>query len=399
MNTLLSLSLAMVVALLLTRVVKLAHLPNVTGYLIAGLIVGPYCLNVVSDQRLEEFKIITTVALGFIAFSIGSEFQLANIKQIGKRAITTTLFEALTAVLFVNISLMIAGFEPPLSLTLGAISAATAPAATLLVVRQYKAKGPVTQTLLPVVALDDAVGLMIYSVSVALAKTFCTDVKITFYNVVVAPVVEILLSLGIGAIIGAVLAFAVRFFKSRANRLCLMLTAIVSGVAVAERFDLSSLLLCMMVGAVFCNMRKDSDTILDGCERWTPPVFMLFFVISGAGLDFSVLKTVGLLGIMYIVFRSLGKYLGAAVGSTVVKAEPNIRKYLGITLLPQAGVAVGMAQMVMSELPMEYAQKIRAVILCATLVYELIGPVLTKMALTSAGEIEKKEKKPKAKAV
>ncbi|HBL41241.1 MAG TPA: cation/H(+) antiporter [Ruminococcaceae bacterium] len=395
MTTLLSLSLAMVIALVLNRLVKLANLPNVTGYLIAGLIVGPFCCDFINTQYLSDFKIITTVALGFIAFSIGSEFQLSSIRHIGKRAITTTMFEALTAVLFVNISLRVAGFDPAISLTLGAISAATAPAATLMVVRQYKASGPVTQTLLPVVALDDAVGLMVYSVSIALAKTFCSDAELTFYTCVVAPIVEIVLSLLIGAVIGGIMTLCMKLFHSRANRLCVMLAAVFLGVAVAEKLDLSALLLCMMIGAVFCNLSKEADKVLDGCERWTPPLFMLFFVISGAGLDFSVLKTVGLLGAMYIIFRSLGKYLGAFIGSTVVKAEPNIRKYLGITLLPQAGVAVGMAQMVMSELPAEYANKIRAVILCATLIYELFGPVMTKIALTKAGEIPPKEKKSK----
>lgn len=387
MSILLSLGLAMAIGLLLTRVVKLFNLPNVTGYLIAGLLVGPYCFNFITDEYLETFKIITTVALGFIAFSIGSEFQIKTLRYVGKNAVIITCFEALTAVLLVNVVLHFAGFPLPISLILGAISAATAPAATLMVVRQYKANGPVTQTLLPVVALDDAVGLMVYSVSVALAKTFCTDAEMTFATVVVAPIVEIVSSLAIGAALGGILTLCMRFFHSRANRLCLMLTVVILGVAISEKLDLSALLLCMMIGAVFCNLNKESEKILDGCERWTPPVFMLFFVISGAGLDFSVLKTVGLLGILYIVFRSIGKYLGAFLGATVVKAEPNIRKYLGITLLPQAGVAVGMAQMVMTELPLEYATKIRTVVLCATLVYELFGPVLTKISLKKAGEI------------
>lgn len=387
MSILLSLGLAMAMGLLFTRVVKLFNLPNVTGYLIAGLLVGPYCFNFITDEYLETFKIITTVALGFIAFSIGSEFQIKTLRYVGKNAVIITCFEALTAVLLVNVVLHFAGFPLPISLILGAISAATAPAATLMVVRQYKANGPVTQTLLPVVALDDAVGLMVYSVSVALAKTFCTDAEMTFATVVVAPIVEIVSSLAIGAVLGGILTLCMRFFHSRANRLCLMLTAVILGVAISEKLDLSALLLCMMIGAVFCNLNKESEKILDGCERWTPPVFMLFFVISGAGLDFSVLKTVGLLGILYIVFRSIGKYLGAFLGATVVKAEPNIRKYLGITLLPQAGVAVGMAQMVMTELPLEYATKIRTVVLCATLVYELFGPVLTKISLKKAGEI------------
>ncbi|MBQ2662456.1 MAG: cation:proton antiporter [Clostridia bacterium] len=392
MTTLLAVAVAMIVGLLLTRVVKLVNLPNVTGYLIAGLLIGPYVLGAVSKEMSEQLGIITTVALGFIAFSIGGEFKLAHIKQIGSKAITITVFQALAAVLLVDVTLFLFGFDLPVVLTLGAIATATAPAATLMVVRQYKAKGEVTSTLLPVVAMDDAIGLMVFSISIAIASSISSGAQMSFVTMVAEPILEIVISLAVGGVIGFLVALSMRFFKSKANRLCICIAAVILGVGLAKRFALSDLLLCMAIGAVFVNMRDDALNVLDVTDSWTPPLFMLFFVVSGAELDLSVLPTVGLLGVLYLVARSLGKYFGAYLGSSVVKASPNIRKYLGITLLPQAGVAIGMAQMAISALP-EHGTQIQAVVLCATLIYELVGPVCTKIALIKAGEIVPPQKK------
>lgn len=390
MNVLLSLSLAMLAGLILTRVAKKFNLPNVTAYLVAGLLVGPFGLKWVAGNNLHDFAIITSLALGFIAFSIGGEFKLSYIEQIGSRAITITIYQALAAVLVVEISLWLLGVELPIVLTLGAIATATAPAATLMVVRQYKAEGPVTKTLLPVVALDDALGLIIFSLSIALAKTLASNATLTVESVVIQPLKEIIFSLLTGSVLGLLLALSMRFFRSRANRISLVITAVVAGVALSEKWALSSLLVCMMIGAILVNFRDDAEKILNLSDQWTPPIFMLFFVISGAELDLSVLPTVGLIGVVYILARSLGKYFGTYFGSTVVKANDNIKKYLGFTLLPQAGVAVGMAQMAMTQLP-QYGKGIRAVVLSATLIYELVGPVITKIALTKAGEIKQQK--------
>lgn len=347
-------------------------------------------LKLVSEQGLADLEVITTIALGFIAFSIGGEFKWSHLKKIGSKCITITLFQALCAVALVDAVLLLAGFDAPLALTLGAIAAATAPAATLLVVRQYKAKGPVTDTLLPVVAMDDAVGLMAFSLSVAVAQSLASGAALGVYSTVVQPLLEILLSLAAGGVLGGVVALAMRFFKSQANRLCISIAAVLTGVALSDLWGLSSLLVCMAVGAVFVNLSGESDAVMEGCERFTPPIYMLFFVLSGAGLDLAVLPTVGLLGVLYLAARSVGKWFGAYMGARMVKADPNIRKYLGITLLPQAGVAIGMAQIAMTALP-QYGAAIRAVVLCATLVYELVGPVATKIALTRAGEIRAAE--------
>lgn len=388
MNTLLALSLAMVLGLLMTRIMKKINLPNVTGYLLAGLIVGPYCLNIFNENNLEGFTIITEAALGFIAFSIGGEFKLSSLKQLGAKIFIITVFEAVGASLLVSVALILLGFNPQLALVLGAIASATAPAATLMVVRQYKASGPVTSTLLPTVAIDDAVCLMLFSILSSVAQTIGKGGEFSVYATFVKPLIEIVGSLVVGFALGLILSLATKFFLSRANRISLVVTAVFLGVGLSQLLGLSSLLLCMSIGAALANFSKVTDAVLDGTERWTPPVFMLFFVISGAQFNFEILKTVGLAGVIYLICRSAGKYFGAMFGCILAKTEKNVRKYLGITLLPQAGVAIGMAQLSLSVVP-EYGEQIRAVILCATLIYELIGPLLTKIVLTKAGEIKK----------
>ena len=390
MQTVLSLAVAMVFGLLLTRPAKLIHLPNVTAYLVAGLLIGPYCLNVFRESDAAATGVLTSIALGFIAFSIGVEFKFSHIKKIGSSSITITLLQACLATLLVDVTLIAFGFPLPLSLTLGAIAAATAPAATLMVVRQYHARGPVTSTLLPVVAMDDAIGLVLFSVSLSVAQAFSGGTGLTVRSMLLEPLAEIFLSLLIGSAIGLLIAVSMRFFHSKTNRLSIAVAAVLAGSAIASIFNLSSLLLCMAIGACLVNIRKDAEAVMEVTDNWTPPLFMLFFVLSGAELDLAVVPTVGLVGILYLIARSIGKYFGSYFGAAIVKANPNIRKYLGITLLPQAGVAIGMAQVALTALP-SFGTKIQAVVLSATLIYELIGPLLTKMALTAAGEIERSE--------
>ena len=397
MTAILAVAIAMMFGLASTRLVKLIHLPNVTGYLIAGLLIGPI-FHIVNDDNLESLNIISTVALGFIAFSIGSEFKLANIKKLGGKIVIITIAQSLTAAILVGLALWIFKAPLPLVFVLAAVATATAPAATLMVVRQYRAHGPVTDTLLPVVAFDDAIGLIVFSVCFALAQTFASGVEITAYTILVLPLCEIVFSLGIGAAIGALLALLMKFFHSRANRLSLMVCATILGVALCEivtnntQFSMSTLLTCMMIGATFCNLRSDSVVILDGCERWTPPLFMLFFVLSGAELKFNVVTTVGIIGAVFIIARSLGKYFGTYFSALATKADTNVRRYLGITLLPQAGVAIGMAQVASTALG-EYGAQVLAVVLTATLFYEIVGPILTKWSLKKAGEIEEEPRK------
>lgn len=389
MTVLLSLSLAMAMGLVFNRIAKHIGLPFVTGYLIAGVLIGPFVLNWYPETLIANSGIITNVALGFIAFAIGGEFRWKDISHIGKKVLIVTLLQALAATLLVDLALLLFQFPAPVAITLGAIATATAPAATLMVVKQYNAKGPVTDMLLPVVALDDAVGLMVFSVSIAIARALGGGGEISFQTVALEPLLEIFGSLAVGALIGFIMTACLRFFLSRANRLCLILCAVFAGTAIAEIANLSALLLCMSIGVVLANCHIEHQRVMDVEEHWTAPLFMLFFVISGAELDLSALPAVGLLGLVYLVMRSAGKIGGAWLGATITKSNKNIRKFLGITLLPQAGVAIGMAQLAVTNLPAEYGNKIRTVVLAATLIYEMVGPLLTKMALTKAGEIAK----------
>jgi Kef-type K+ transport system membrane component KefB len=401
LNITLILGLAMAAGLLSTRLMKLLNLPNVTGYLIIGLLLGPFVGHLFSEQAISDFSILSDIALGFIAFSIGCEFKLSSLKKIGGKVVIITLFQALLTAVVVALAVFAFSRDVALSLTLGAIATATAPAATLMVVRQYKAKGPVVDTLLPVVAFDDAVGLIVFSVLLSISKVVATNSSLTAEAILLAPLVEIFLSLAIGAALGALLALVMRFFKSRANRLTLMITTVFLGVGLTKLFafidwySLSSLLLCMMIGAVFANMRSDSNLVVEGVDRWTPPLFMFFFILSGAELDVRVIVTVGLIGVVYIVARSVGKYFGAYLGALSTKSDKNVRHYLGFTLLPQAGVAIGMAKVVSEEMPSDIGVKIVTVTLCSVLFFELIGPIITKLALMRAGEIIKEPKKPK----
>ena len=401
LNITLILGLAMAAGLLSTRLMKLLNLPNVTGYLIIGLLLGPFVGHLFSEQAISDFSILSDIALGFIAFSIGCEFKLSSLKKIGGKVVIITLFQALLTAVVVALAVFAFSRDVALSLTLGAIATATAPAATLMVVRQYKAKGPVVDTLLPVVAFDDAVGLIVFSVLLSISKVVATNSSLTAEAILLAPLVEIFLSLAIGAALGALLALVMRFFKSRANRLTLMITTVFLGVGLTKLFafidwySLSSLLLCMMIGAVFANMRSDSNLVVEGVDRWTPPLFMFFFILSGAELDVRVIVTVGLIGVVYIVARSVGKYFGAYLGALSTKSDKNIRHYLGFTLLPQAGVAIGMAKVVSEEMPSDIGVKIVTVVLCSVLFFELVGPIITKLALMRAGEIIKEPKKPK----
>ena len=413
MEILLAIGVAMFVGLFLTRLAVKLNLPDVTCYLVAGVLVGPLCLGQLgvpglgfgSFEFVEEMSLISDVALGFIAFSIGNEFRLSSLKQIGRQATIIAIFQALAATVLVDVVLLVLhlflGDKLPVStcIILGAIATATAPAATMMVVNQYKAKGPLTDILLPIVALDDAVGLIVFAVSNGIAKALISG-SVNMVSILVNPIIEIVLSLGLGALLGWVFSEVEIYFNSRSKRLCLAVTFVVLSAGFSKMsFELgggveigfSSLLVCMMCGTIFCNMCDFSEGIMAKTERWTAPIYVLFFVISGAELDlrvFADLAVVGV-GIAYIAARSAGKIAGASISARFTKCVPSIQKYLGITLLPQAGVALGMSVTVAAEFGAEGAV-IRNIVLFAVLVYELVGPVLTKMALTAAGDIQPK---------
>jgi len=408
-SILLALSISLLAGLLLSRLAKKVHLPAVTAYLVAGILVGPFVLGAfgvnglgfISLEDVESYSVLCDLALGFIAFSIGNEFRLAQLKEIGRKATIIGILQAVITTVVVDVVLIALHFAGLLSLpaaiVLGAIAAATAPAATLMVVRQYKAKGPVTDILLPVVALDDAVGLVLFAISFGVAKSL-TYGSSDILQIILEPVLEVVLSLALGFVMGLIFTFIERFFHSRSKRLAVSVTFVMMTVALSTlKFEIealgihigfSSLLVCMMLGTVFCNACDFSEELMDRVDRWTAPLFVLFFVLSGAELDFTVFASIGvvIVGIAYIASRSLGKIFGAFISSKMSGCDDNIVKYLGITLLPQAGVALGMASKAM-ELGTEGAI-VQSITLFAVLVYEIVGPFLTKVALTKAGDIK-----------
>ncbi|MDD6160804.1 MAG: cation:proton antiporter [Oscillospiraceae bacterium] len=414
-SLLLIIGFAMFAGLLITRVVKPFGLPAVTAYLISGLLISPCLLGrfgfgFTSFEAVGQLSIISDVALGFIAFSIGNEFKLEELKHTGKQAAVVGVLQALTAMVLVDALLLGAYYVfdlgekigPAACITLGAVATATAPAATLMVINQYKAKGPLTSILLPIVALDDAVGLVVFSVSLGIAKSLHAGEAMDVIAVLVNPLLEVVCSLLLGSIMGVIFTWIEKLFHSNTKRICLSITFVFFTVALSmirieipgSRISIgfSSLLVCMMLGTVFCNICSFADDIMVRIDRWTSPLFLLFFVISGAELDLRVFSdlTIVLVGLLYIVARSAGKYFGASFSARATKCPPTVCKYLGITLLPQAGVALGMSVKAAAELGSEGAI-VRSIALFAVLIYELVGPALTKMALTRAGEITTKQ--------
>ena len=411
MTELLSLSVAIFAGLLMTRLLGRLHLPDVTAYLIAGVLIGPSLLGRLgipgigfeTYALLRDLSLISDVALGFIAFTIGNEFRLSQLKETGRQAFVVGILQAVFTTICVDAALILlhllfpAVLSLPAAITLGAIASATAPAATLMVVRQYKAKGPLVDLLLPIVALDDAVGLVLFAVSFGIAKALGSG-HADLYTIMLNPILEIIGSLLLGALAGWVLTWLEKLFHSNRNRVAMTIGFVFLTVALSKlsipigpvTFGFSPLLVCMMLGSVFCNLCPLSEEIMERADKWSSPLMVLFFVLSGAELELGVIAQLGsvLVGIVYILSRTAGKYFGARESSRMVHCGPDIVKYLGVTLFPQAGVALGMC-VTASSLPGD-GPLIRNIVLFAVLVYELVGPVMTKWALTRAGDIQPK---------
>ena len=406
-TSLICLAVALIGGLMLSRLTKKLNLPAVTAYLLAGLLLGPFCLGALkipglgfnSLEQVESLSIVTQTALGFIAFTIGNEFRLRQLKTMGKAAITIGILQAVITTILVDIVLIALHLcfpnviSIPCALVLGAIASATAPAATLMVVRQYKADGPLTRLLMLVVAIDDAVGLVLFSVSYGIATALSAG-HVSILAVVVEPILEIVLSLGLGALMGWLLNFVEQFFHSRSKRLTISVAFVLLTVGLSTlKFAIgpvhcgfSLLLVCMMTGTIFCNVCSTSEELMDRVDGWTMPLNILFFVISGAELDLNVLvqPVTLIVGVLYIIARSAGKYLGADLSCRLTHQSKPITNNLGITLLPQAGVALGMA---LTAANLADGALARNVVLFAVLVYELVGPTLTKHSLLRVGEI------------
>ena len=410
MTTLLCIAVGLLGGLLMTRILKRFNMPVITSYLIAGLLLGPFFIGRLgipgigfnTYEQVEGFGLLSDIALGFIALTIGNEFRIEQLKKIGKQATIVGILQAVITTIIVDIALIIFHcirpdvLSIPAAITLGAIAAATAPAATLMVVRQYKAKGPITEILLPVVALDDAVGLIVFSFSFGIAKTLQSGV-VDVAAIIVEPLVEIVLSILVGFLGGLLLSGIVKLFDTNRAKDAAVIAFVFLGVALAKEeftvgnfaFGLSPLLLCMMLGATFCNVCKQSTVLMNGADEWEAPLLIIFFVLSGAELNLHMLSSVTVIvaGLVYIISRSLGKYLGAYISCTISKCEKNVVKYLGVTLLPQAGGALGMSSLAMTSLPGD-GELVRSITLFGVLIFELIAPTMTRIALTKAGEIK-----------
>ena len=418
MVVLLTTAITLLAGLLLTRVTKLLHLnfPDVTVYLLTGLLVGPYCLGRLGIEgigfknfaEVEALGIISTVALGFIAFSIGAEFKMDKIAHSGKATIVIGIMQALMATILVDIALVILHFmlgpevlPIPVCITLGAIASATAPAATLMVVKQYKAHGPVTDLLLPIVALDDAVGLIIFAISLGVAQAIDGG-NLNFISIIVNPILEIICSIILGSLLGFCLTRLEKIFFSNDHRMAMTITFVLLAIALSSlvfsfgnlKVSFSSLLVLMMMGTVFCNTSAYAADLFERTDHWAAPLYVAFFVLSGAELDLKVFTQPSslLIGAVYIIMRCAGKYLGSCLPAKAMKLNENIVRYLGITLVPQAGVALGMVNSAQVLGPVN-GSLIRNVILLSVLIYDLVGPSLTKMSLEKAGEIKTTEEK------
>lgn len=375
--------------ILMAKLVGKFKLPHVTGYLLGGILIGPSVLNLVPKEMSSSLGIISEVALGFIAYSIGSEIKLDHLRKAGKSLITITLFESLTPVLLVTLSMIFLFKQSvPFAITIGAIAAATAPAATIMIIKQYKAKGPVVDTLLPVVAMDDGVAIISFGIAFTIAKSLLkAGGQFNFIHAFLFPIGEILLALILGFAIGLLLSYLIPKLKGEDELLSSVVALLFISIGIAEFLHVSTLLVCMMVGITVANLSEKSVKILNVINRLTPPIFISFFTLAGVELELGVLKYAGLLGAGYIVFRTVGKAGGALVGSRLAKSHKNVQKYLGFTLLPQAGVAIGLSMIAQTAMP-SLGTTIRTIILSSTVIYELAGPLISKTALIKAGEIK-----------
>ncbi len=399
MNVLLKIAIVLVVGIIGGRVAGLVKLPNVSGYLVFGLLLGPSFFNFISPADVQSFNIINELALAAIAFSIGNEFVLKEMKKIGKSIFIITLMEVIGAVLLVFCILFFVFRQPfAFSIVIASMSAATAPAATLLVMKQYNAKGPLTRTILPVVALDDVFGIVVFGIALSVAKIVTYKQQLSVASMIFGPLIEIAGSVGIGFVLGLLLSWLSQKASGRDELQAVALAAIGVATGISLLLNMSPLLTCIVMGTVLVNIQQNSIRVFDSVNSFAAPIYILFFTLAGASLDLSILKTVGLMGIAYVLARGLGKIAGAWAGAAMVKAEPAVRKYLGLGLLPQGGISIGLMVLVRQQLP-DYAVAINTIIMFSVLIYETSGPIFAKIALKKAGEIgiEEKVRKPRRK--
>lgn len=389
MNQLYYVAIIILSGMIMARLVSKFKLPHVTGYLLAGVLIGPSILNLVPKEAGESLTVISEAALGFIAYSIGSEMNFKNLKRVGKSLITITIFEALMPAILVTLTMIYVFKQPlPFAIVIGAIASATAPAATIMVIKQYKAKGKIVDTLLPVVAMDDGVAIISFGIAFSIAKSLMkSGGSFSMVQAILVPLLEIFLALGVGFAVGIILCYLIPKIKGEDELLSSVIVSIFIAIGFAEFLNVSTLLVCMMIGITVSNFAHNSNRALNVINKVTPPIFIAFFTLSGVDLNLGALKYAGLMGIGYVVVRSIGKILGAYIGARITHSNKTVQKYLGLTLLPQAGVAIGLSMIAQTVMP-TMGSTIRTIILASTVIYELFGPFIAKTALIKAGEID-----------
>jgi Kef-type K+ transport system membrane component KefB len=387
LHIILKISLILVIGFIFGKLAKLLKLPSVSGYLIAGLLLGPSFFSFVSPEETKSFEIISEITLSFIAFGIGSEFMLKDIVKMGKKIAIITLAEVIGAITIVfSVMYFIFNMDFAFSIVIASMSAATAPAATIMVIRQYRAYGPVTKTILPVVALDDVFGIMAFGIAISIAKILVSDEEFNVLKIIGVPLIEILGSLLLGLILGALLAILTKRIDPKDELQIKTIFFVGIGAGLSMTLGLSPLLTNIMMGATLANLRAYSNRSFSAINDFVPIFYVLFFTIAGASLDIKILYSVGIAGLGYIAARATGKILGAWLGSKSVKAEKQVQKYLGFALLPQGGISIGLSVLVMQQLP-QYAVEITTIIMASVLFYETLGPIFAKISISKAGEI------------
>lgn len=386
MDTILKLAIIILVGLIGGRLARRFNLPSVSGYIVAGLLIGPSFLNIIKAGETTHFSIINEVALAAIAFSVGSEFLYCDIKKSAKKVFIITLCEVMGALLVVFLVMYYICLQPfGFSLVIASMSAATAPAGILMVIRELKADGPLVRTILPVVAIDDALGIIAFGISLSVANLMSGTAQVNLVSIIAIPLLQIVCAIVLGVVLGIFFAyFAVRAY-SKNELLKITLMAILLAAGLANLFNISALLTLMAMGAMLINIMRRADRVFNIINDYTPPIYLLFFTLAGASLNLSVLSSVGLLGVAYIFARAFGKVAGAAIGAKVVKAPKQVQQNIGMSLLTQGGISIGLSMIVAKELP-EYSTSIITVILFSVLIYEILGPILAKFAIQRAGE-------------
>ncbi len=389
MNTILCLGIILVGALVAEKIVSYLKVPAITSYILLGILLGPYALNVTGEGLMASSELFSNIVLGFIAFHIGKNFSFENFRRIGKAVLSVSLSVTVATLICVTVGIYYVAHQPfHIALMFGAISTATAPATTMMIIRQYKARGLFTDVLLGTVAIDDAWGIMIFSVSLAIAQIVqlgqFSELIIMFVAMKAAG--KIFFSMILGLIMAFLVSKVSVYLKRREDVLTFILGVILINTGIALYFHMSPLLSNMFFGAALVNIEKTSFRFFDSINTVDWPLYVMFYVLAGANLDVGLLSAMGLIGSVYIISRIIGRIGGAYAGAVIVGAENSIKKYMGLALMAQAGVAIGLAMMAKVSLP-HTGGAILNTIIATTVIYEILGPIATRYSLVKAGDV------------